>query len=160
MKASKNIALEVISEKTKYMITSRQQNIVQNQNIAIENLSFEQVDKFKYLGVLTVTNTNDIREEIKRRIIMGNEFYYSLEKILSSHLLFKKLKVNILYKTIILLVILYGCETWFIILREENRLKVFENKAQRKIFGAKGYEIIGNGESYIIPSYKHCVLCL
>ena len=59
IKASKNIVLEVNSEKTKYMITSRQQNIVQNQNIVglTENLSFEKVKKFKYLGV-TVTNTN------------------------------------------------------------------------------------------------------
>ena len=81
------------------MITSRQQNIVQNQNIVIENLSFEKVQNFKYLGV-TVTNTNDIREEIKRRINMGNACYYSLEKILSFHLLSKKLKVKT-YKTII-----------------------------------------------------------
>ena len=53
------------------MISSCQQNRVQNQNIAIENLSFENVEKFKYLGV-TVTNTNGIREEIKRRINIGN----------------------------------------------------------------------------------------
>ena len=70
IKASKDIGLEENSEKTKYMITSRQQNIVQNRNIVIENLSFEKVEKFKYLGV-TVTNTNDIREEIKRRKNMG-----------------------------------------------------------------------------------------
>ena len=75
------------------MITSRQQNIVQNQNVVIENLSFENVEKFKYLGI-TVTNTNDIREGIKRRINLGNACYYSLEKILSSHLLSKKLKIN------------------------------------------------------------------
>ena len=59
IKASKDIGLEVNSDKTKYMITSRQQNIVQTQNIVIENLSFENVEKFKYLGV-TLTNTNDI----------------------------------------------------------------------------------------------------
>ena len=41
IKASKDVGLELNSEKTKYMITSRQQNIVQNQNIMIENLSFE-----------------------------------------------------------------------------------------------------------------------
>ena len=51
------------------MITSRHQNIVQTQNTVIENLSFESVEKFKYLGV-TVTNTNDIREKIERRINM------------------------------------------------------------------------------------------
>ena len=43
IKASKDIGLDVNSEKTKYMITSRQQNVIQNQNIVIENLSFENV---------------------------------------------------------------------------------------------------------------------
>ena len=68
------------------MITSRYQNIIQNQSNVIGNLSFENVEKFRYLGV-TVTNTKDIRKEIKRRINMGNACYYSLEKILSSRLL-------------------------------------------------------------------------
>ena len=95
----------------------------------------------KYLGV-TVTNTNDILEEIKRRINMGNACYYSLEKILSSLLRSKKLKVNA-YKTVILPVVLYGCETWFLTLREEHRLRVFENKVLIKIFGAKRDEITG-----------------
>ena len=56
IKASMDIGFEVNSEKTKYIITSRQQNIVQNQNIITENLFFENVEKFKNLGV-TVTNT-------------------------------------------------------------------------------------------------------
>ena len=90
IKAS-NISLEVNSEKTKYMITSCQQNAVQNQNIVIQYLSFEKVEKFIYLGV-TVTNTNDVREEIKLRINMGNACYYSLEKILSSHLTFQEIE--------------------------------------------------------------------
>ena len=46
MKASKDISFEANSEKTKYMITSRQQNTVQNQNIVFENLSFEKVENF------------------------------------------------------------------------------------------------------------------
>ena len=62
------------------MITSRHQNVIQNQNIVIGDLSFENVEKFRYLGV-TVTSTNDIHEEIKRRINMGNACCYSLEKI-------------------------------------------------------------------------------
>ena len=66
---------------------------------------------------------------------MGNACYYPLEKILSSHLFSKKLKVNT-YKTIILPVVLYGCETWSLTLREEYRLRVFENKVLRKIFWA------------------------
>ena len=125
IKASKDIGLEVNSEKTKYMITSRHQNVIQNQNTVIGNLSFENVEKFIYLGV-TVTNRNDIREEIKCRINMENECYYSLEKMLSSRLLSKKLKVKT-YETIILPVVLYGCETWSLTLRVEHRLRVFEN---------------------------------
>ena len=95
--------------------------------------------KFKYLGVM-VTNTNDIREEIKCKISMGNACYYSLEKILSSLQLSKKLKVNT-FKTIITPVVLYGCEIWTLTLREEHRLRVFQNKVLRKIFGAKRDEI-------------------
>ena len=52
------------------MITSRLQNIVQNQITVIGNFSFENVEKFKHLG-LTLPNTNDIREEIKLRINLG-----------------------------------------------------------------------------------------
>ena len=114
---------------------------MQNQNIVLENLLFENVEKFKYLGV-TVRNTNNICEEIKWRINMGNSCYYSCEKILSACLLFKKLKVNT-YKTIILPVAFYDCETWSLTLREEHRLRVFKNKVLRKILGAKRDGITG-----------------
>ncbi|KAJ4433839.1 hypothetical protein ANN_16151 [Periplaneta americana] len=63
VEASKAIGLEVNPEKTKYMIMSRDQNIVRNGTIKIGDLSFEEVEKFKYLGA-TVTNINDTREEI------------------------------------------------------------------------------------------------
>jgi hypothetical protein len=55
----------------------------------------------------------------------------------------KKLKIRI-WKTIILPVVLYGCETWSLTLRGENRLKIFENKVLRRIFGPKRDE--GTGE--------------
>ncbi|KAJ4445713.1 hypothetical protein ANN_12398 [Periplaneta americana] len=141
LEASKAIGLEVNPEKTKYMIMSRDQNIVRNGNIKIKDLSFEEVEKFKYLGA-TVTNINDTREEIKRTINMGNACYYSIENLLSSSLLSKNLKVRI-YKTVILPVLLYGCETWTLTLREEHRFRVFENKVLRKIFGAKRDEVTG-----------------
>ncbi|KAJ4448789.1 hypothetical protein ANN_00180 [Periplaneta americana] len=141
LEESKAIGLEVNPEKTKYMIMSRDQNIVRNGNIKIGDLSFEEVEKFKYLGA-TVTNINDTREEIKRRINMGNACYYSVENLLPSSLLSKNLKVRI-YKTVILPVVLYGCETWTLTLREEHRLRVFENKVLRKIFGAKRDEVTG-----------------
>ncbi|KAJ4443398.1 hypothetical protein ANN_05066 [Periplaneta americana] len=73
---------------------------------------------------------------------MGNACYYSIEKLLSSSLPSKNLKVRI-YKTVILPVVLYGCETSTLTLREEHRLRVFENKVLRKIFGAKRDEVTG-----------------
>ncbi|KAJ4436809.1 hypothetical protein ANN_16941 [Periplaneta americana] len=54
----------------------------------------------------------------------------------------KNLKVRI-YKTVILPVVLYGCETWTLTLTEEQRLRVFENKVLREIFGAKRDEVTG-----------------
>jgi hypothetical protein len=53
----------------------------------------------------------------------------------------KNLKIRI-YKTIVLPVVLYGCETWFLTLREEHRLRVFENRVLR-IFGPKRNEVAG-----------------
>ncbi|KAJ4428062.1 hypothetical protein ANN_24076 [Periplaneta americana] len=141
LEASKAIGLEVNPEKTKYMIMSRDENIVRSGKIKTGDLSFEEMEKFKYLGA-AVTNINDTREEIKRRINMGNACCYSVEKLLSSSLLSKNLKVRI-YKTVILLVLLYGCETWTLTLREEHRLRVFENRVLRKIFGAKRDEVTG-----------------
>ncbi|KAJ4446907.1 hypothetical protein ANN_13608 [Periplaneta americana] len=73
---------------------------------------------------------------------MGNACYYSVEKLLSSSLLSKNLKVGI-YKTVILPVVLYGCETWTLALREELRLREFENKVLMKIFGAKRDKVTG-----------------
>ncbi|KAJ4436270.1 hypothetical protein ANN_18901 [Periplaneta americana] len=140
LEASKAIGLEVNSEKTTYMIMSRDQNVIRNGTIKIGDLSFKEVEKLKYLGA-TVTNINYTRKEIKQRINMGNA-YYSVEKLLSSSLLPKNLKVRI-YKTVILPVVLYGCETWTLTLREEQRLRVFENKVLRKIFGAKRDEVTG-----------------
>ncbi|KAJ4450565.1 hypothetical protein ANN_01992 [Periplaneta americana] len=71
-----------------------------------------------------------------------NACYYSVEKLLSSSLLSKNLKVRV-YKTVILPVVLYGCEAWTLTFREEQRLRVFENKVLRKIFGAKRDEVTG-----------------
>jgi hypothetical protein len=61
---------------------------------------------------------------------------------LSSRLLSKKIKI-IIYKIIILPVVLYGCETWSLTLREENRLRVFDNRVLRIVFGPKRDEVTG-----------------
>jgi hypothetical protein len=61
---------------------------------------------------------------------------------LSSRLLSRNIKTKI-YKTIILPVVLYGCETWSLTLREEHRLRVFENRVLRRIFGPKKDAVTG-----------------
>jgi hypothetical protein len=108
------------------MIMSRYPNSGQNQNIRITNESFENVATFKYLGT-TLTNQNDIRDEIKNRLNSGKACYHSVQNLFSSHLISKNLKIKI-YKTIILPVVLYGCETWSLTLGEEHRLRVLRTE--------------------------------
>jgi hypothetical protein len=103
--------------------------------------SFERVEEFKYLGT-NLTNQNSIQEEVKSRLQSGNACYYSVQNLLSSRLLSKNFKIRI-YRSIILPVVLYGCETWSLILKEECRLRVFENRVLRSIFGPKRDEVTG-----------------
>ena len=67
---------------------------------------------------------------------------HSVQNLLSSSLLFKNINTKI-YRTIILPVVLYGCETWSIILREEHRLRVFENRVLRRIFEPERGRVTG-----------------
>jgi hypothetical protein len=111
LEASRDIGLEINAEKTKYMIMFHHLNSGQNQNIRIANELFEKVAKFKYLGT-TLTNQNDIRNEIKSRLNSGNACYYSVQNLLSSHLISKNLNIK-LYKTVILPVVLMGAKLGF-----------------------------------------------
>jgi hypothetical protein len=70
-------------------------------------------------------------------------------------LLSKNVKIKI-HISIILPVVLCGCETWSLTLRKESRLRVFENRAMRRIFGSKREEIRGAGEDCIMRSFMFC----
>jgi len=129
------------ADKTKYMAMSRDQNAGRTHSMKIDNSSFERVDEFKYLGT-TLTHQNSIQEEIKSRLKSGNACYHSVQNLLSSNLLSQNLKIKI-YRTIILPVVLYGCETWSLTLREERRLRVFENRVLRRICGPRRDEATG-----------------
>jgi hypothetical protein len=112
-----------------------------NHNIKVDNKSFERVEQFKCLGT-TLTNRNSIQEEIKSRLKSGRACYHSVQDLLSSSLLSKNTKIKT-YRTVSLPVVLYGCETWSLTLREEHRLRVFENMVLRRIFGSKRDEVTG-----------------
>jgi hypothetical protein len=110
---------------------SHHQNAGQNHEIKIADVA-----QFKYLGT-TITNQNLIHEEIKRRLNIGNSCYHTVQKLLSSHLLSKNIKIR-MYRSIILPVVMYGCETWSLTLRKEHKLKLL-----RRISGLKRYEVTG-----------------
>ena len=63
-----------------------------------------------------------------------------MQNVLCYSLLYKYINIKI-YRTVILSVVLYGCETWWLTLREEHRMRVFQNRVLRRIFGAKKDEV-------------------
>jgi hypothetical protein len=110
------------------------------------------VEEFKYFET-TLTNQNSIYEEIESRLKSGNACSHSVRNLLSSSLLSKNLKVKIYtYNFTFCLV----CGTWSLTLRGERRLRVFENRVLRRIFGPKGDEVTGNGETYLMTSLMIC----
>jgi hypothetical protein len=96
---------------------------------------------FKYMGT-SLTDQNCLQEEIKSMLNSGNACYISAQSLLSSRLLSRNVKVKI-YKTIILPVVLYGCETWSLTLREGHRLRVFEIRVLWRISGPQRDEVTG-----------------
>ena len=129
---------------------SRDQNAGRSRNKKMENRSFTMVEGFKYLEK-TLTNQDSMQEEIKSRLKSGNACNHSMQNLLSSSLLSKNLKIKI-YRTIILPVVVYVCETWSLTLREERRLRVFENRLLRRIFGPMWDEVTGEWINNIMRS--------
>ena len=99
------------------------------------------MEEFKYLGT-NLTNQNSIQEAIKSRLKSGNAGRHLVQNLLSSSLLSKGIKIKI-YRTIILPIVLYECETWSLTLREERRLRMSESRVLRRIFGPKRDEAKG-----------------
>jgi len=86
--ATREIGIEVIADKTKYMVMSRDQNAGRIHSVRMDNSNLEKVEEFKYLET-TLTNQNSIVEEIKSRLRSGNACYYSVQNLLSSRLISK-----------------------------------------------------------------------
>jgi hypothetical protein len=118
------------------MVMSGDQNAGQSHNIKLHNCSFQRVEQFKFLAT-TLTNQNSIRKEIKGNFKSGNACRHSVQNRLSSGLLSKNIKI-IIYNTVILPAVLYGCGMWSLALRKERRLSVLENRLLRRKFGPRG----------------------
>jgi len=97
------------------------------------------VEEFKYLGTTLMTQIS-IQKEIKRRLKSKDACYHSGQNLFSSSFLSKHTKIKT-HRIIILPVALYGCETWSLTLREKSRLRVYENRMLRRIFGSKRDEL-------------------
>jgi len=111
------------------MVRSRDQLAERSHSMKTDNSSFESVEEFKYLGT-TLTNRNFIQGEIKSRLKSGNACYHSAQNLLYSSLLSNNKEIKI-YRTIILPLVLYEYKNWSLILREDRRLTVFENRVLR-----------------------------
>jgi hypothetical protein len=96
----------------------------------IATTSFETVSQFKYLGTI-VTNENLIQEEIEGRLNSVNACYHPVQNLLPSCWLLKNIELRI-KETIILPVVLCGCETWSVTLRDEHRLRMLQNRVLRR----------------------------
>lgn len=132
---AKRIGLVINESKTKYMKGRGSRDVVPSNlsRISIGGDVFEEVDEFVYLGSL-VTADNNTSREIKRRILAGNRAYFGLRKTLRSSKVRYRTKLTI-YKTLIRPVVLYGHETWTMLVEDQRALGVFERKVLRTIYG-------------------------
>jgi hypothetical protein len=153
--ASKEVGLEVNKENCRCVLLSHHQNAGQNHDITIAIRCFQSVAQLKYLG-RAVTNQNLIQEEIKRRLNSGKASHHSVQNLLSFRLLSENIKIRIC-KTIMLPVVLDGCETRSLTLKEEHRLMMFQKRVLRT-FGPKREEVTGNWRKLHNEALLTCTL--
>src|ERR1700744_132045 len=125
---------------TKYMVTSSSRYRSPNQMLEVGGKHFEEANSFVYLGSL-VNSENNIGEEIRRRVTLGNRSFYSLQKLFRSKTLHRNLKCQ-LYRSLVRLILAYGSEAWCMTQTDEQTILVFERRILRTIFG--GIQIENN----------------
>ena len=129
----KKMGLEINEDKTKYMKMATKGERSPATNLIIGDMTFTSVQNFSYLGA-DVNSANKTSEEINKRIMAGNRAYYANIKLITSRSLSRATKLK-LYKTLIRPVVTYGTETWNISVSDANKLRIFERKIIRRIYG-------------------------
>ena len=102
-------------------------------DLKIDNLAFENVENFNYLGSI-LNADNKINIEFAERIAKGNKAYYANAKLIKPKFLKKNSKMKI-YKTMIIPVVTYSSQTWTVTAKDENNISIFEWQILRKILG-------------------------
>ena len=121
---------------------ARSRTILRKLHVLISNIS-EFINSNLSAITRKVAYTCDkalLRKSKYKNVYEKDACYHSAQNLLFSNLLLKNVKIKI-HRIIIFSVILYGCETWSLTLREESRLRVFENRVLRMIFGPKRNEV-------------------
>lgn len=131
---AEHMGLVINKRKTKYMRNARSSGINKN-GVSINGCNYEEVDTFKYLGVL-ITQGNTADMDMRHKIAAGNRCLRALNKTMSSRYISKKAKLT-LYKTVVRPIVLYGSETWTLSKNMEQHLMTWERKILRKIYGPK-----------------------
>jgi hypothetical protein len=113
-----NVCPQINVENTKCMHMSRYQTVGQSHCIKVANISFENVVKLRY-SVKTAADQICMQEEIKNRLNSVNACYCAGQNLIVLCVIYINRKI-IICKTIILPVVLYGCETWSVTLRQDT----------------------------------------
>jgi len=124
------MGLKINEEKTKIMRIDKE---CKGKKIRIGGYTFEEVEKFKYLGVI-ITNKCEREAEIREKIITTNRIFYANKRLLKSKTLSKSSKMKI-YKVIIRPVLLYAAETLSMTQKQEEDLRIVERKIMRTVLG-------------------------
>jgi hypothetical protein len=130
--AGASVGLKINEEKTKLMVVTKRQN-ANTGHMRVGDNTFERVKHFKYLGV-NLNDKNIVEVEILTRLQLANKAYFGSLNMLKSRNLSRATKL-LIYKVCIRPVLTYGCETWVLTKKTEQRLRVFERKILRKITG-------------------------
>lgn len=132
-RAAQELGLQINIEKTKYIETSSRDR-VRAESVLLGEYTFPCCSAFKYLGGV-VTESNQLEDDIKSRMVAGTRCFYALQKALRFKSLSRKAKLAI-YRTVIRPIVMYGSETWTLTKENGRALLVWERRVLRKIFGA------------------------